>query len=84
MNLTLGVCKSMICKICKKMGLRSIIKELAQCVTTLAHCEPWYDEDGRYHIHDCNTISITYQCSNGHEFITKSKPHQCWCEHDKQ
>jgi hypothetical protein len=41
--------------------------------TTLLYCEPWYDEEGKYHHHDWNTITSSYSCSNGHKWTEQRK-----------
>lgn len=45
---------------------------------TLLNCTPFYDEQGRHHYHDSNTTTSGYECSNGHNWVVKSKP-SCWC-----
>jgi len=39
---------------------------------------PFYDEDGKYHLHDNNVTTQSYVCSNRHQFTVKSRG-RCWC-----
>lgn len=40
---------------------------------TCASFPPYYDEGGKYHNHDPNTFSQSWECSNGHHGTVKSK-----------
>ena len=67
----------MICKECKKKGLKSIVYPgVGQ--TTAMYFIPFYDEEGNYHDHDANTITTDYTCSNGHKWSKKTTG-SCWC-----
>lgn len=57
----------MICERCKEQGLKSRIYG-GVGYTTAMYCQPYYDEDGKYHHHDMNSSSSHYNCSNGHSF----------------
>lgn len=67
----------MICPKCKKLGKKSTVYP-GIASTTLLYCQPFYDEEGNYHDHDCNTTTTTYRCSNGHEWM-ESHEGKCWC-----
>ena len=53
----------MICPECKKEGKKSIVYP-GYGSTTLMYCQPFYDENGKYHHHDMNTTTTPYSCSN--------------------
>lgn len=67
----------MKCPDCVKEGLKSNVYP-GHSYTTAMFCRPYYDEDGKLHVHDMNTTTTSYYCSNNH---TWSKSHQgsCWC-----
>lgn len=67
----------MICPQCKEQGLKSMVYP-GPSRTTLLYCQPFYDEKGKYHDHDMNTTTTSYQCSNGHSWEEKNKK-SCWC-----
>lgn len=67
----------MICEECSKEGKTSNVY-VESCSSTLLYSPPFYDEQGRYHDHDPNTVTTLYHCSNGHNFAHRSKP-KCWC-----
>lgn len=54
------------------------LKELRMSMTTAMYCQPFYDEDGKYHHHDANTTTTEYRCSNGHQW-TERTTGNCWC-----
>lgn len=58
----------MICDSCKSEGKRSRIEILSSSSTLIAGPSPHYDEDGRFHVHDPNTTTTSFMCSNGHEW----------------
>ena len=41
--------------------------------------ERYFDEDGKWHVHDTNATTIQYRCTNNHEW-TQVKYASCWCE----
>jgi hypothetical protein len=43
------------------------------CSMTAKNCPRYYDEEGNYVSHRCNTCSCHYACSNGHHWETKNK-----------
>ncbi len=57
----------MICEQCQQDGKTSTI-QVGISGSTLVWCPPFYDEQGIYHIHDSNTITTQYKCSNGHNW----------------
>lgn len=65
----------MICPRCKELGNKSIIRGGLGTVTC-AYYPPYYDEEGRYHVHDANVHSCSYTCSKGHH-ITVSNTGKC-------
>lgn len=67
----------MKCKECESQNLKSTVREGISSVTAL-HSSPFYDEDGKYHLHSRNTRTTNYTCSNGHNWKTKSGC-SCWC-----
>lgn len=36
--------------------------------STCMYFQPWYDKEGKYHIHDRNRITTVYSCSRGHRW----------------
>ena len=67
----------MICEKCREQGLKSTIQSFGG-TSTLAGYIPFYDEDGNYHSHDGNTITYSYQCSNGHRFDVSKNGSPCF------
>lgn len=65
----------MKCKKCIDEGKKSRITPGMSSVTAM-YCQPYYDEDGKYHHHDSNTTTTDYICSNGHRW-TKSSRGRC-------
>jgi hypothetical protein len=68
----------MICPFCKEEGLRSKVFG-GGGTTILDYCPPFYDEDGEYHVHDCNISTTYYNCSNGHRWVKRGHP-GCPCK----
>lgn len=67
----------MFCPECKKEDRKSRVTP-GFSSSTMMYCPPFYDEDGRYHVHDVNQSSTEYSCSNGHRWTEVSRP-SCWC-----
>ena len=67
----------MICEKCKSEGRTSKVY-VGGDMSTLVHCSPFYDEEGKMHIHDPNTYIQSLRCSNGHEWTEKGGG-SCWC-----
>jgi hypothetical protein len=70
-----------ICQECKKEGKKSRVY-VGGGMTTLMGVSSFYDEEGRYHMHDPNTTTTDFSCSNGHRW-TESRRNPCWCEEGK-
>lgn len=68
----------MMCSQCVAEGKRSSIRE-GLGTRTLVYCAPFYDEDGKYHIHDMNMNYKAYSCSNGHTWNAVKERSSCWC-----
>lgn len=66
-----------LCKECRSKGQKSRVFHGAS-MTTLLYCQPYYDEDGRYHNHDSNRTTTELHCSNGHSW-TEISGGTCWC-----
>lgn len=75
----------MICQQCQQEGKRSTVTAPGCGVTTAMMGHDYYDEAGKYHNHDPNTTSVTYHCSNGHQWISayKTKCRSCNYNHSK-
>ncbi len=69
----------MICQECKAAGLKSRVTPHGGA-STLMYCEPFYDEEGKYHHHDLNVLTSSFSCSNGHQWVTKSHPKCPGCD----
>jgi hypothetical protein len=67
----------MICKECQNQGLKSQVHP-GIGMRTLMGWSPYYDENGKFHSHDPNTITTDYKCSNGHSWEEQSHI-TCWC-----
>ncbi len=65
------------CPICEQAGKTSIVHDHGG-YSTLAAVVPFHDEEGRHHVHDNNTTTNNYTCSNGHDFSHESHG-SCWC-----
>jgi len=57
----------MICPRCKELRLKSKVYDHGGRKTLMSH-SPYYDEEGKYHSHDPNTVTYDYACSKGHRF----------------
>ena len=62
----------MKCPTCEEQGTRSRV-DMGQRFMTLMGHSPYYDEDGQYHNHDPNTMTIGYGCSHGHHWEEKPR-----------
>ncbi len=69
----------MICEECKSEVLKSKVYEGITTCTDM-YCQPYYDENGKYHHHDLNTSTTFYTCSNGHKWTKSQKPVWTCCE----
>jgi predicted RNA-binding Zn-ribbon protein involved in translation (DUF1610 family) len=66
----------MICPQCAAQGLQSCVY-VGYGSTTLLYCQPYYDTAGRYHIHDSNTTTQYFSCSNGHQWSQVAARQPC-------
>lgn len=66
----------MLCPNCSK-DIKSKVT-LGQSTSTLNYNEPFYDEEGKYHLHDTNRRDQEYSCSHGHKGTIVSYG-SCWC-----
>jgi len=66
-----------ICPVCREKGIKSKVYVSPTVDRTAMWSEramPWFDEDGRAHPGcDPNWTTITYSCSNGHQFFEKMR-----------
>ena len=67
----------MICPTCEAAGQKSVVTE-GPSMSTAMHCPPFYDEEGKRHVHNSNTRRTDYSCSRGHRW-TESHKGRCWC-----
>ena len=65
----------MICPKCREAGTTSRVY-VGESSKTLMGWRPYYDEQGTYHSHDGNRVSVMYRCSKNHAWIESSKE-QC-------
>jgi hypothetical protein len=59
----------MLCPVCVEEGKKSILYGGDSGMSTCMAFSSYHDEDGKYHHHNPNSMSYTYNCSNGHEFV---------------
>ena len=67
----------MSCPKCKEAGEQHRVFDLGGS-STLLHYSPFFDESGKRHVHDPNTLTLSYKCSNNHTWTEKRK-RSCWC-----
>lgn len=67
----------MKCSKCCEEGLKSLVYPGLSSTTAL-WCPPFYDEQGKEHVHDSNWTTTTYTCSLGHQW-KESHQGSCWC-----
>lgn len=67
----------MKCMECQELGLKSKVYSQGSSSTLMGYT-PYYDEDGKYHDHDANTVTEGFKCSNNH-FFSKKAQKKCWC-----
>jgi len=68
----------MICPYCQEAGEKSCVYPSAYGFSTAMYCQPYYDEEGKYHNHDSNSHSTPYTCSKGHSW-TEIAGNKCQC-----
>lgn len=61
----------MICPICKEQGLKSIVYDTGGTSTAMSY-HSFYDEEGKHHLHDPNTIMRYFICNKKHKFVKRS------------
>jgi len=66
----------MKCPECVDTGQRSILSVRGSSTTLLGGGEPYWDEDGVWHMHDWNKHTSSYMCSNGHHILVIRR-HSC-------
>lgn len=71
----------MICEKCKQENKTSTVTQQGG-QTTLCGYFSFYDEDGKYHLHDENIASNSYSCSNGHKWFIGTNPPCQTCNFD--
>ncbi len=66
----------MRCPVCVEQGTPSTLtRRSSGSVMHPVHVEPFYDEQGRYHLHDMSIIETEWECSNGHRLtVTSATP----------
>lgn len=62
----------MICPVCKDQGIKSCVYGGSHGSMTAVHYTPFYDEEGHYHNHDRNILTLEFECSAGHKFMRQS------------
>ena len=65
----------MRCEQCKVDGLRSTMRSGGSSMTLMGGHE-YYDEGGRFHVHDPNITTTSWKCDYGHVTLQKST-HKC-------
>ena len=63
----------MRCPICAGHDRQSTVKQIKSSCS-LDGWSRYFDEEGREHHHHANNQTISYRCSDGHEFTVKSYP----------
>ena len=69
----------MICSECRKHGQRSRVYIIDSYYDLQIAQDRFFDEEGHWHVHDTNTSTTTYQCTNNHKW-SETKYSMCWCE----
>lgn len=64
----------MKCPDCVRGGQTSEVHSRGESRTLLGWMGPHWDERGKYHSHDPNTVTTHLRCTNGHEWIHTSHP----------
>jgi hypothetical protein len=60
------------CPECEKTGQTSQVRGHGG-ISTMAYCNNYWDENGKYIINMCNTCTHDYSCSNGHHWSESEK-----------
>jgi hypothetical protein len=67
----------MICAKCREEGKRSTLRLRKLGNTLMGYVGEFYDENGKFHIHDGNSFKVNFKCSAGHEWTDELKPFPC-------
>jgi hypothetical protein len=68
-----------ICAVCADKGLKSTVVHKGGSETMMG-VAAYYDTAGRYHVHNPNTRTHKYQCSNGHLWSVEADARRCPAE----
>ena len=68
----------MRCPSCVLEGKRSKVRINASTTTAMSS-DNFYDEEGRLHSHNPNSVRTYYTCSEGHSWFADNKRSGCWC-----
>jgi hypothetical protein len=69
---------SMICPTCKAEGMKSRVFLAVFRYEDKIPQERYWDEDGKWHLHEFNPTTKGYECTNGHTWEETHTP-LCWC-----
>ncbi len=64
------------CKSCAMADKKSKVYPKFESATT---GDIYYDEEGKLHTHTQTSGSVSYKCSNGHEWTDSTNNSACWC-----
>jgi hypothetical protein len=59
----------MMCHYCVAEGEKSVLYAPTSGISTAMGWSPYYDEEGKYHFHDMNSLTAEYHCSRGHRYV---------------
>ena len=59
--------KTLRCPKCVESDQRSKVYDRGGSTWSMGW-SPYYAEDGEYHAHNPNSVSVAYECTNGHTF----------------
>jgi len=69
--------EKLVCPVCKEKNIKSCVYPKSTTCSKMYPLE-YYDPDGFFHSHDRNVTGREYNCTNGHNWITKTSK-ACWC-----
>jgi len=69
----------MICVLCRNENKKSRVYVMDVQYDSKEAQDRFFDEDGKWHVHDPNPTNTTYHCTNNHEW-TEVKYAKCWCQ----
>ena len=67
-----------VCGECQAEGRKSKLYARGESSTCMGGTEAFWDEEGKFHVHNPNTRTKGYVCSWGHHFGETVKG-SCWC-----